>query len=164
MSRHPFQAGRQDSGPRWKNSRDGRAHESSPRFSLRSQVSTESLYGMKSVFFFFLFCGGGTFVVSPELTEAEGRAQSLQGGPQSQGCHSGRAGPVLKASPRPHPRAPAQAPSPRAGIRNLLACPSASSLVHPPRFWATQLDLSPGVLVSPASASSLHCVRTNLSP
>lgn len=28
----------------------------SPRFSRSSQVSTESRYGMKSVFFFFLFC------------------------------------------------------------------------------------------------------------
>lgn len=27
-----------------------------PRFSLNSHVKTESLYGMKSVFFFFLLC------------------------------------------------------------------------------------------------------------
>lgn len=108
--------------------------ESSPRFSLRSQVSTESLYGMKSVFFFFLFCGEETFKVNPELMEAEGQVQCLQGGPQSQGCHSGRAGPDLKASPHPNPRALLQALSPGAGIGNLLACPSASGLVHPTAF------------------------------
>lgn len=28
-----------------------------PRFSLSSHVRTESLYGMKSLFFFFLLCG-----------------------------------------------------------------------------------------------------------
>lgn len=39
----------------------------SPRFSLSSQVSTESRYGIKSVFFFFLFWG----------EEAEGQAVRL---------------------------------------------------------------------------------------
>ena len=47
---------------------DPRPGEPSPRFSRRSQVSTESLKGMKSVFFFFLFYGTQTSKVSPEPT------------------------------------------------------------------------------------------------
>lgn len=73
----------------------------SPRFSLSSQVSTESLYGMKSVFFFFLFCRRNV-QGQPALTGVQGQAQC---GPQSHGCCRGRAWPLPRLpEPQRHPQ------------------------------------------------------------
>lgn len=165
---HPL-SGEEGHTPGWDQSPgDRQTHKFSPRFSRRSQVNTESRYGMKSVFFFFLFCGGGTFKVKSEPTreKVKGRGhqcRSCQVGPQSWRLGRGRdplcwtRSQTAQASPCPDPRAPPQ----RASLGHsqgfastsfrFLPRPSLLPLGHPAGH-------QPGVLRSPASVSSLYSV------
>lgn len=108
---------------------------------------------MKSVFFFFLFCAGGTFKVNPELMEKEGQAQVV---PKAKATMGDRAGPALRLLHTWTQGAPPGA-SPRAGISDLLHLPQVPHFSSPPRLGHTagpeprRADVPAGV--SPSSLS-----------